>query len=106
MPHRPTRPAASRSAASHNDGGLTVQRVAGALGAELSGVDLCKPASAALLNFLFQHQVRPEFTCRFQWRPGSLAFWDNRTVQHNAVNDYHGHRRVMHRITLAGDRPR
>ena len=62
--------------------------------------------SAPVLKFLFEHQVRPEFTCRFQWRVGSLAFWDNRCAQHNPVNDYHGHRRVMHRITLAGDRPR
>ena len=62
--------------------------------------------SAPLLAFLFRHQVRPEFTCRFQWRAGSLAFWDNRCTQHNPVNDYHGHRRVMHRITLAGDKPR
>ena len=62
--------------------------------------------SAPLLNYLFQHQVKPEFTCRFQWRVGSLAFWDNRCTQHNPVNDYHGHRRVMHRITLQGDRPR
>ena len=61
--------------------------------------------SAPLLNFLFQHQVKPEFTCRFAWRPGSIALWDNRCAQHNPVNDYHGHRRVMHRITLAGDRP-
>jgi taurine dioxygenase len=61
--------------------------------------------SAPLLEFLFRHQVKPEFTCRFQWRVGSLAFWDNRCAQHNPVNDYHGHRRVMHRITLAGDRP-
>lgn len=61
--------------------------------------------STPLLEFLFAHQVRPEFTCRFSWRPHSLAFWDNRCVQHNPVNDYHGHRRVMHRITLAGDRP-
>jgi taurine dioxygenase len=67
---------------------------------------MSKEESAPLLNFLFQHQIRPEFTCRFQWRVGSLAFWDNRCVQHNPVNDYHGHRRVMHRITLAGDRPR
>ena len=62
--------------------------------------------SAPLLEFLFRHQVKPEFTCRFQWQVGSLAFWDNRCTQHNPINDYHGHRRVMHRITLAGDKPR
>ena len=62
--------------------------------------------SAPLLQFLFEHQVRPEFTCRFVWRPGSVALWDNRCTQHNPVNDYHGFRRVMHRITLAGDTPR
>ncbi len=62
--------------------------------------------SAPLLKFLFDFQTRPEFTCRFSWRPGSIAFWDNRCAQHNPVNDYHGHRRVMHRITLAGDLPR
>ena len=62
--------------------------------------------SAPLLSYLFMHQERPEFTCRFRWAPGSLAFWDNRCVLHNPVNDYHGYRRVMHRITLAGDPPR
>lgn len=61
--------------------------------------------SAPLLDFLYQHQVKPEFTCRFSWRVGSLAFWDNRCTQHNPINDYHGYRRVMHRITLAGDKP-
>jgi taurine dioxygenase len=61
--------------------------------------------SAGLLRFLFEHQVRPEFTCRFSWQPGSIAFWDNRCAMHNPVNDYHGFRRLMHRITLAGDVP-
>ena len=68
--------------------------------------DMTEAESAPLLNFLFQHQTRPEFTCRFNWRVGSLAFWDNRCVLHNPINDYHGHRRAMHRITLAGDEPR
>jgi taurine dioxygenase len=61
--------------------------------------------SAPLLAFLFQHQVKPEFTCRFVWEPNAIAFWDNRCVQHNPVNDYHGFRRIMHRITLQGDKP-
>jgi len=61
--------------------------------------------SAPLLKYLFEVQTRPEFTCRFAWQPGSIALWDNRCAQHNPVNDYHGYRRVMHRITLAGDVP-
>lgn len=61
--------------------------------------------SKPILEFLFQHQVKPEFTCRFRWQKGSLAFWDNRAAQHNPINDYHGHRRVMRRITLAGEIP-
>jgi taurine dioxygenase len=62
--------------------------------------------SAPLLAFLFQHQIRPEFTCRFRWRSGSIAFWDNRCAQHHAINDYRGHRRLLHRVTLAGDTPK
>jgi taurine dioxygenase len=62
--------------------------------------------SQALLHFLHAHQNKVEFTCRFVWQPHSLAFWDNRCTQHNPINDYHGFRRVMHRITLEGDRPR
>ncbi|WP_189684993.1 TauD/TfdA dioxygenase family protein [Pseudorhodoferax aquiterrae] len=68
-------------------------------------VGMTEEESAPLLRFLFEHQIRPEFTCRFQWEPHAIAFWDNRCVQHNPVNDYHGHRRVMHRITLRGDKP-
>jgi taurine dioxygenase len=62
--------------------------------------------SAPLLAWLHAHQVRPEFTCRFHWQLGDIAFWDNRCVLHNPVNDYHGHKRLMHRVTLKGDRPR
>jgi taurine dioxygenase len=68
--------------------------------------DMSEEESAPLLEFLFQHQIKPEFTCRFSWQPGSIAMWDNRCAQHNPINDYHGFRRVMHRITLAGDKPR
>jgi taurine dioxygenase len=55
-----------------------------------------------LFDYLYRHAVRPEFTCRFQWREGSLAFWDNRSTWHFAVNDYPGERRLLHRITIAG----
>jgi taurine dioxygenase len=61
--------------------------------------------SAPLLEYLFTHQRREEFAMRFQWRPGSIAFWDNRSSQHYPLNDYPGHKRVLHRITLAGNVP-
>jgi taurine dioxygenase len=67
--------------------------------------DMSVDESAPVLDYLCKHQTRPEFTCRFNWKPGSIAFWDNRCALHNPINDYHGYRRVMHRITLAGDRP-
>jgi taurine dioxygenase len=62
--------------------------------------------SAPLLDYLFAHQVRPEFTCRFNWTVGAIALWDNRCVLHNPINDYHGHKRLLHRITLKGDIPK
>ena len=58
--------------------------------------------SKPLLDYLYAHATRPEFTCRFKWRAGSIAFWDNRATWHLAVNDYHGSRRLMHRITIEG----
>jgi taurine dioxygenase len=61
--------------------------------------------SRGLIHWLCDHIIRPEFTCRFQWQPGSVAVWDNRATQHHAVNDYQGQRRRMHRITLKGDKP-
>jgi taurine dioxygenase len=67
--------------------------------------DMTEEESAPLLHYLYGHAVRPEFTCRFRWEKGSIAFWDNRCVQHNAINDYHGQRRVMHRVTIEGERP-
>ena len=58
--------------------------------------------SKPLLDYLYAHASRPEFTCRFRWKPGSVAFWDNRATWHRALNDYQGERRLMHRITVEG----
>ena len=59
-------------------------------------------ASKDLLMRLYAHAMNQENAYRFQWRPGSIAFWDNRSTWHWALNDYHGQRRIMHRITLEG----
>ena len=67
-------------------------------------VGLSERENALLLPFLNDHVRSPEFQCRFRWETGSIAFWDNRTVQHYAVPDY-TEQRVMHRVTLAGDKP-
>ena len=58
--------------------------------------------SRALLDELYGHVVQPQFTCSFNWLPGSVTFWDNRCTWHQANNDYQGQARLMHRITLAG----
>jgi taurine dioxygenase len=62
--------------------------------------------SKPLVDFLQEHQTRPEFTCRVQWAPGTLTVWDNRCTQHNAVNDYRGQRRRMRRLTVGPEIPR
>lgn len=58
--------------------------------------------SKPLLDYLYIHSTKPEFTCRFEWKEGSIAFWDNRATWHLAINDYHGEKRLMHRITIDG----
>jgi taurine dioxygenase len=61
--------------------------------------------SRPLLKYLCDHAEKPEFTCRFRWRKGSIAFWDNRCVMHRALNDYPGYKRYMNRVTINGARP-
>ena len=58
--------------------------------------------SLPLLNYLVSVGAREQFACRLHWQPGTVAIWDNRSTWHLAMNDYHGHKRVMHRITLSG----
>jgi taurine dioxygenase len=59
--------------------------------------------SQPLLNYLYEHVANGPFSYEFEWEPGSIAMWDNRSTWHWALNNYAGHRRLMHRITLAGD---
>lgn len=61
--------------------------------------------SKPLIDYLADQSVRPEFTCRLNWQTATLAIWDNRCAQHFAINDYHGARRRMHRMTIEGEVP-
>ena len=67
--------------------------------------DMSEEESRPLIEFLQAHQTRPEFTCRVRWWPGTLTIWDNRCTQHSAVNDYHGQRRRMQRLTFGAQTP-
>jgi taurine dioxygenase len=72
----------------------------------ISFKDMAEAESRPLIDFLQAHQTRPEFTCRVRWSPGTLTVWDNRCTQHCAVNDYHGQRRRMRRLTVGAQTPR
>ena len=68
-------------------------------------IELPRNESDAILKFLYEHIKTPEFTCRFSWKPNSIAFWDNRSTQHKPVNDYFPAHRMLERIAIDGDKP-
>jgi taurine dioxygenase len=68
-------------------------------------VGLSRNESDGILHVLFRHIETPELTMRFRWQPNSVAFWDNRCVQHHALWDYYPNKRYGHRVTICGDRP-
>ena len=70
-----------------------------------TGEPLGKAESEAFVAHLLRQHERPEYICRFRWEAGSIAFWDNRAVQHYAASDYYPHHRVLRRVTVSGDRP-
>ena len=67
--------------------------------------EVTEAESEMLLDYLFAHVAKPEFQCRFSWRPHSVAFWDNRAVQHLAIWDYYPQTRSGFRVTIRGERP-
>lgn len=70
-----------------------------------TGESLPAAESRQLVALLLKQHGRPEYGCRFQWEPGSIAFWDNRAVQHYAASDYFPHDRLLRRVTVSGDKP-
>jgi|TARA_B100001146_G_scaffold53598_2_gene46919 taurine dioxygenase len=68
-------------------------------------IGLSEKESSTILSFLYQHIIRPEYTCRFHWEPNSIAIWDNRSTQHKPINDYFPSHRLLERIAIDGDKP-
>ena len=68
-------------------------------------VELNRAESDALLGFLYEHSVQPEFTVRYHWAEGDIGFWDNRATQHSVVGDFGDQHRVIQRVTLRGEKP-
>jgi len=87
----------------HPESGESILNVNPTYTTRIDGVG--KARSEALLSHLFQHAAKPEFACRFRWRPRTLAIWDNRSTLHYAINDYDGYRRELIRTTVRGERP-
>lgn len=87
----------------HPETGRKTLFVNAAFTTHIIGVD--KEEGEKLLQFLFQQAAVPEYQVRFQWKPNSIAIWDNRATQHYAVNDYFPHRRVAERVSIIGDKP-
>lgn len=67
--------------------------------------DCTEEESEPLLNQLYMHARKPEFQCRLRWSEGMVVLWDNRSTHHYPINDYNGYRRLLHRVSLKGDRP-
>jgi taurine dioxygenase len=88
----------------HPETGRRTLYVNAAFTQHIVGMD--RDEGAALLELLYRQAAVPEYQCRFRWTPGAIAIWDNRATQHYASSDYFPQRRVMERITVAGDRPR
>lgn len=84
----------------HPDSGKPALYVNPAFTIKVEGLE--DEESTKLLSKLYAHCMNLDHVHRFKWKPGSIAFWDNRSTWHWALNDYHGHRRVMHRITVEG----